>query len=220
MKKIIFLSLLVLPLLFSCEKESEDVSRTIFYVDLALKGDETVVVEVNTSYVEPGYTATENGVDVSANVEISGSVDVATPGAYTLVYSVLNTDGYPKTATRLVLVVPAGLSTVDLTGVYTGQRATKPSTLSATNISKVSTGVFLADDMFGGYYNKVANYGLAYRLKTYFVLNGDNTITGLWTDSPWGPWDILNGVYNPATNVITHRVQQGTFGFDVTLTKE
>ncbi|MBN1988539.1 MAG: DUF5012 domain-containing protein [Bacteroidales bacterium] len=220
MKKIFFLSLLVLPFLFSCEKETEGVSRTTFFAELTLTGPGVVVMPVNSTYVEPGYVAIENEVDVSANVQVTGGLNTSEVGAYELTYTVLNADGFPKTASRLVLVVPANLSSADLTGTFTGQRTGAAAVPSACNINKLADGVFFADDLFGGYYNKVAGYGLAYRLKTYFVLNSDNTIIALWSDSPWGPWEVLNGVYNPTTNVITHTVKQGTFSFGVTLTKE
>ena len=41
----------------------------------SLEGDETMLVTVGTSYNEPGYAITLDGVDVSGNVEIRGEVD-------------------------------------------------------------------------------------------------------------------------------------------------
>jgi len=219
MKKILISFLLIFPLLYSCEKDSKDISRVTYYANLNLTGS-YVVVKLGDTYVEPGYVATENNVDITSKVVVSGTVNTAVPGAYTLTYSVDNKDGFAKTATRIVIVAPNGLSTADISGVYTGQRVGKAASLHACSITKLAEGVFFATDLFGGYYNFIAKYGPAYSMNTYFYLNADNTYVSLWNDTPWGPWEIQNGVYNPGTGVMTHRVYQDGFGFNVILTKE
>lgn len=87
MKKILYGMLMGSVLLFtatSCEKEIEDLSQITYYVDLQLKGEKEIWMELNTPYNEPGYTATENGVDVADKVEVSGSVETDKVGYYPL----------------------------------------------------------------------------------------------------------------------------------------
>ena len=71
MKKysIIILILSVMVSLVSCDKETEGVSRITYYTDLSIKGSDVVVVNKGEAYVEPGFIAKENGVDVSSQVK-------------------------------------------------------------------------------------------------------------------------------------------------------
>lgn len=55
-------------------------------LSLALKGPREVTVGLNGLYREYGVAAKAGGKDVSKDVEISGKVDVTTPGVYTLTY--------------------------------------------------------------------------------------------------------------------------------------
>lgn len=222
MKKysIIVLILSVMVSFVSCDKETEGVSRITYYTDLSIKGSDVVVITKGNAYVEPGFVAKENGVDVSSQVKIDGEVKSDVVGAYNLTYVAVNKDGFEKQVSRLVLVVPTSLSNEDLTGLYSGQRTGKAKSLKACNITKLADGVFFADDLFGGYYNIVAKYGAAYRLPTYFYLNADNTYVGLSNTSPWGAWDIVSGVYTPSSKKLVHKVQQGGFSFQVTLINE
>lgn len=218
----LFSILAVLTLLtLGCEKKitSEDDSKITYYVDLNLLGDALIVVPQGGSFSDPGFTAVENGEDVSSNVVVDGEVNTAEMGYYPIEYIVENKDGFAKSAKRDVFVTPSNAPETDLSGSYTGQREGKPA-IAGLSITKIGPGLFFGSDMFGGHYEFNAGYGLAYRLRTYFVLNSDNTISSLTNTSPWGPWDVLNGVYNPETKVISYRVQQGTFGFNVTMTLE
>lgn len=220
---ITFIAAMIISLVIfqSCKKVTTDGDiEVVYFADLQLEGETAMVLNVGDSYEEPGYVASEQGVDITDKVKISGSVNTNTPGAYTLTYSVLNSDGYPKSLQRMVFVVPDNLSTEDFSGTYKGQRTGRDETESATNITSVAGGVFFADDFFGGFYNYVAGYGPTYRLATYFYVTAGNEVVGLSTNSPWGPWDILNGVYNSATGVFTHEVSQPDLTFGVKLTKE
>lgn len=220
-KKIYILAVFGLLLSFySCEKETEGVSRITYYTDLHLKGASEMSIKQGEAYVEPGYTATENEEDVTDKVEVKGSVNPDIPGIYQLIYRVVNVDGFEKTTERLVLVIPPNVSNVDVSGKYKGQRVGKAEAASACEIVSLSNGAFKATDFFGGYYNIVVKYGPAYRLLTYFYLTPENKVVALSTSSPWGPWEILNGKYDPSKGVFTHTAFQDGFGFDVILTKE
>jgi hypothetical protein len=74
---------------------------------LALQGDAamTLVCGIDT-YTEPGATATDVCVgDLSAQVQVSGSVNPYQPGSYTLTYTVVDGVGQSAAATRTVEVV-------------------------------------------------------------------------------------------------------------------
>lgn len=68
---------------------------------LSLLGD-TVVMEVNTTYNEPGYTVSDN-YDVNFAVQVTGSVDNTKTGLYLLFYDVTDASGN-KANTRYRLV--------------------------------------------------------------------------------------------------------------------
>lgn len=221
MKKLIILFLVLVPFLYSCDKESEGVSSTVYYVKILLNQGPVMVIKQGSTYADPGFVATENGVDVNAKVKVEGSVDPNTVGGYIVTYSAENKDGYAAEVERLVLVLPnVALSTEDISGIYSGQRAGKPLVKEASAINQIQDGLFEAEDFFGGYYNITMKYGGGTRLKTYFILKSDNTIESIYNNSPdFGQWDILNGLYNPATGQLTYKVNQEGFGFGVTLTK-
>jgi hypothetical protein len=70
---------------------------------ITLNGANLMTVECSTSFSDPGATASD-GCAGSVAVNTSGSVDVDTPGPYTITYTA--TDGtHPATATRTVNVV-------------------------------------------------------------------------------------------------------------------
>ena len=84
--------------------------RTILYEDtvapvITLTGSNKVTVYMGQTYREPGYTAIDNGVtDLTAQVKVSGSVDVKKAGSYTLTYTVKDSFGNEASATRTVEV--------------------------------------------------------------------------------------------------------------------
>ena len=88
-----------------------EVVREIVYDDpvppeLNLEGKTTVTVELGARYDDPGFTANDNcDGDLTDKVEVTGTVDVETPGTYTLTYTVRDTYENETTITRTVEVV-------------------------------------------------------------------------------------------------------------------
>jgi uncharacterized repeat protein (TIGR01451 family) len=86
------------------------VTRTVTVVDttkpvIALSGASTMTVECHTSFSDPGATASDS-CDSSVPVAVTGSVDVNTPGTYTLTYNASDDSGnQADTVTRTVTVV-------------------------------------------------------------------------------------------------------------------
>lgn len=208
MKKYLYILIVISFIFTSCEdKETEGISRITYYCDISIKGNSLQVMKVGDKYTESGFEAFENKEDVSKKVVIAGKVDSSKVGAYTLVYSVKNKDGFPKSVERKVLVVPTITSTLDVSGTYSGQREGKDLVKDGCTITKLADGVFSASDFFGGYYVSVTKIGAAYRLPTYFYLNTDNTYVSLSNNSPWGPWDVSEGTYTVDTKTLRHKLK-------------
>ncbi len=72
---------------------------------ITLTGSSTLNIPTGTDFTDPGATATDNvDGDVSADIEVTGSVATTTPGAYTLTYTVTDEAGNTANATRTVNV--------------------------------------------------------------------------------------------------------------------
>lgn len=221
MKKILILLITVTSGFFlGCEKDTstEDKSIITYYVSIDLEGNETLSLPLGTSYQEPGYVAMEGETDVSGDVNVVGTVNSAQTGLYTLAYKAKNADGFDSEVTRTVIIYDPEAPETDLSGSYTGTRVGRGG--GPVSITKLAPGIFSASDFFGGYYEYIAGYGSAYRLSTIFQLNADNTYISLSNTSPWGPWQILNGTYDPEQQVLSHVSEQDGFEFNVTLTKQ
>lgn len=70
---------------------------------ITLLGDSPAAVALNGSYVDPGSTVVDD-TDSDLVVNVTGTVDTATPGAYTLSYSSTDSAGNMGHATRMVYV--------------------------------------------------------------------------------------------------------------------
>lgn len=74
---------------------------------LTLNGEREVTVYLGRNYDEPGYQALDNfDGDITSWVKTEGSIDVHTPGVYTITYSVVDTFGNLSTASRSITVAP------------------------------------------------------------------------------------------------------------------
>lgn len=90
-----------------------EVHRPIKYGDvtapeLTLLGDKEITIQAGETYEEPGFTAIDDVEgDVSAKVEVTGTVDRYKPGTYTITYTVTDNYGNTSTVTRTVTVKEA-----------------------------------------------------------------------------------------------------------------
>jgi len=71
--------------------------------NITLNGYDSLSIALNTAYTEEGATAYDN-IDGNLSVSISGSVDTATEGSYTLIYSAVDSSGNEAKVTRSVTV--------------------------------------------------------------------------------------------------------------------
>lgn len=213
MRKLLYLSILAIVALFSsCDKESEDISRSTTYAVITFDGDDVVFVEKGGSY---SAAATSSGGE---EVKISGAddVDVNTPGFYTVTFAATNLDGYDAITSQLVIVWEADDV---LAGVYDGIRVGKDLG-GIVLIYPNGDGTYTCTDLIGGYYHQGVNYGVAYSSPTSKMEISGSTITAVpGSETPWGAWDLTAGV--KTGDVLTWKttlIGDG-FGFDVQLTK-
>ena len=94
---------------------------------ITLSGSVNMTIQVGSTYTEPGYTATDDmDGDITKDVTVTGTVDTATLGTYTLQYDVTDSSGnaaMPQTRTVTVIAVspttPANLTATSTTSTVT-----------------------------------------------------------------------------------------------------
>ncbi len=100
-------------LIYTVEDSSHNiatVTRTIELIDdeapeIKLKGNSKITLEVNAKYQEEGATATDEiDGDLTDKIEISGKVDTAKAGKYTVTYKVTDNSGNEAKKTRTITV--------------------------------------------------------------------------------------------------------------------
>jgi hypothetical protein len=236
MKKILFsiLTCCGLFILSSCEKKvtTEDTSVVTHYISFELEGEESVLVPLNGTYAEPGFTAIENGNDVKSKVSITitdaagkvvSSIPTDAPGFYTVTYAGTNIDGFDASATRYVFVYDPAL-TVSLEGTYTTDMSaslygTQGKTYAdyapnygytgtpTVTFEEIAPGFYDCSDLLGGWYAQVRGIGSRANMTGMVALNSDNTITLLSSYiAYWGDaLDYINSSsFDPATGKLTY----------------
>jgi hypothetical protein len=221
--------ILILAFFSSCKKElsSEGVSKLTYYVTIQLTNGSLVTNPKGTAYVDPGYKAMEGTSDVTGKVTIDGSVDVSKVGIYVLTYNVTNTDGFPSSASRTVIVYDPAAPPTDISGSYLSDvsRVSPARAFTGLDVSiiKKAPGIFYVSDLLGGFYDQGSNYryGEAFALTGYLQLNADNSLT--YISSYNAGWDdsansFNDGLYNPVTKGISWKVNYVVYDFLVDLT--
>ena len=107
---------------------------------ITLIGDPSVTVEVNTTYSDPGATATDSfDGDLTSSIIVGGdTVDMSAPGTYTVTYNVTDAAGNVATKTRTVNVVDTTAPVITLTGLaemklQVGSTYTEPGATATDN---------------------------------------------------------------------------------------
>ncbi|TYS17676.1 DUF5011 domain-containing protein [Rossellomorea vietnamensis] len=97
------------------------VQRRVHVVDqvnpyIELTGESTIELEAGSEYKEPGFTATDNvDGDLTDKVVVTGTVNTAVPGEYTLTYTVADSSDNEYSVTRTVTVVDTTAPAIELT---------------------------------------------------------------------------------------------------------
>ncbi len=131
-----------------------------------LNGLSSMTVEINQPYVETA-TATDNADgNLTASMVITGSVDVATPGTYTLTYNVTDSSNYDaEEVTRIVTVVYVDDPVLSLTGDTTLQaEAGQPFVDPGATATDTTDGNLTSSIVIGGSVdvNTLGTYVLTY----------------------------------------------------------
>lgn len=233
-KSILFIATLALLTLgfSSCEKQSAGLTQITYYAEIILEGESTMIVAKGSEFVDPGFTATMKGEDVTDKVEINSNVDTSTSGVYSVVYSIVNADGFPASATRTVIVL-------DLSSAIEGFWACSPAShRTNTNtgadvaygasfeilILDNGDGTYFVDDLLAGWYAQRAGYGDSYAMQATISIADDGAITLENSYVPgWGDAaDALSAdsKYDAGAKTITYTVTYaGYLDFSVELNK-
>lgn len=222
----------------SCEKKSEGLTKITYYAQIVLEGDEYMVVAKGSEFVDPGFTATMNGQDVSNRVEVKSNVDTSTSGIYSVVYSIVNDDGFPANASRTVVVLDLndpieGFWKVDVEKSHRIYDAGNPVAYKgAFEFLIINEGdAYYVEDLMAGWYAQGAGYGSAYAMEASVDIDADGNITLLESSvAGWGDEadDLQDGKYDAASNTISYTLLYGGISeetgnqviiFNVSLTK-
>lgn len=195
---------------YSCERdlETEGISRITTFATITLEGESPLFLNVGETYDEPGGS-TSTGDPIT----ISGTVDVNTPGIYTVFYSAENSDGFEAQVTRTIYVSNTGDFTTSIEGLYisTVVGVTHGTTFGPLQFVRIwATGnpnEYYLSAGLGGFYSLGRSYGDAYDSQ-HTVTVDFGTNTGTVTDSSvpgFGlPVSVTDFVIDPATRTITY----------------
>lgn len=229
--------LLSLVVFSGCKKKSEGLTRITYYPVITLEGDAVMFVEKGEEYVEPGFTCTMGEDDVTDKVTVSGEIDINECGVYSITYtSPNNSDGFGTSTSRTVIVhISNPLEGATFKTQSTSFRvygAGDPVSFDkgdgaeyvSTIIYHRGDGVFVVDDMFGGWYSQRAGYGANYNMEGTIQIKDDNTIELIDSYVPgWGDGlDYLEeGTYDPESGTLHWKIgYAGSMYFDITLVKQ
>ena len=213
----------------SCGDDStEGLTRITYYPTIVLKGNASLVVAKGSEYVDPGYTSTMNGEDVSNLVTVSGTVNTSKSGVYTLTYTTTkNEDGFNATKSRTVIV----LNTSDpIEGVYLvdkskSYRVSSGVTTPYGNYNILvfgnGDGTYSVDDLLGGYYYYYKGYGINYAMAGNISVDSDGKMTVLNSNLPgFGGSCGLTGTYDSDAKAFNFTSVYSGMTFVVSMTKE
>ena len=123
--KLSFLAIITMFLFVTCNKETEGLSRSTYYVAFEILGENPTPVQYGDPYDDLGVKATMRMADgtvkdVTSQVKVTGieNVDINTMGMYYVTYtSPPNEDGLISKAVRTVIVCNPSVTT-DLSGKW------------------------------------------------------------------------------------------------------
>jgi hypothetical protein len=171
MKKIISLIFISALIFTGCEDETKDVSivAPVGHPQVILYGPELFSTPATSgTFTDPGAVAYDDiSHDSVALTAVSNTVDLSTPGFYSVKYAYSNSNGYVSYTdekSRLVLVTNADPNQ-DLSGVYE-----RTSNGQQVNVTKYATGLYSTDNVGG-----VAG-DPNYIFEVYFGVINDSTI--------------------------------------------
>lgn len=212
---------LVLALAACAKIDHAEGQKVTYYPVIELQGDNPYIASVGGSYVDPGYTATLNGEDVTGTVTIESDVDMNEMGLYTVTYTAVNEDGFSASESRQVIVAnPGHIDTVYECYVKYGSRSYR----NPFALEEVAANQYYISDIMGGMYclgryPGYEAYGYDFWAEGVFQINPDNSLSlvsvGSWYFLSSFDYTTFEGSYDPETGVIKWTIEGD---FLVTLT--
>jgi len=149
MKKIIYVLIAACLGTAACKKITTDEVTTRIvtpsFPGLTLKGEPVVSTGVGTgTFTDPGATGYDSVAKTSTDLQpLANTVDLTTPGFYSVQYEAKNVYDYRTNSNRLVLVTAVSASD-DISGVYT-----RTSNGQEVTLTKQGTGLYITDNIGG-----------------------------------------------------------------------
>jgi len=190
MKKILLLTLFAAFIFSSCKEDSMGISYTVTYPTMNLVGDVALTIPVGGTYVEKGCVVKEGETDLSNLVKVSGTVNPAVSGVYTITYSYKNAGKiYPKDSLflkvrRYVGVIAPAAAAMDISGNY----------MRNAGVFGVAT---VAKTSYAGLYVNNNPGGAAVDNLFVYMFHTNATVVSVPSqDSPAGEFACTGGVYD------------------------
>lgn len=194
----------------SCKKDSKGVSFITTYADMELEGPSTLFWQLNEPFVDPGCKASEGDDDLTDQITAKSNVNTAKGGVYSITYSVNNSDGFPASVSRTVIVCDKnaplnGYYQSRITRTYAGAVANRgPYSLM---VFGVGNNDYYVQDLLGRWYDVGSSYGPAYAGPGVIRLKGDNTFEvvssqNLGFSGASAPVFFDVSTYDPATKTL------------------
>lgn len=214
MKRILIAILAITPVLYfsACKKKytTDSVTEKIVephYPTITLSGPQFISVPVGSgTYTDAGATGLDDNTGITTALTPEPySVDLGTPGFYTVIYKFRNTDGYFSDMTRFILVSDVADS-LDYSGTYVRTTGTP------THITKVDKALYKTDNVGGVGANGVPNP--AFIDDVYFGQIDDTTLVFPEQPTVFGNLYCDNSFIYPSSSdtTIKYIVRNPTFG--------
>ncbi|WP_018625792.1 BT_2262 family domain-containing protein [Niabella aurantiaca] len=210
----------------SCTKDSKGVSFMTTYADMTMNGPSTLFWELGEAFVDPGCEAKEGETDLTSQIAAKSNVDATKGGIYNITYSVNNSDGYPASVSRTVIVYE---KSAPLNGYYDSKIDRDNAGVKSSRgpfsvlVFGVGNNEYHIQDLLGRWYDLGNSYGPAYAGPGVIKLKGDNTFEIVSAEPlAWGYPCLFTDVstYTPATKTLvlhTRMEDVATMLFKVTL---
>lgn len=240
--KIAIVAMFILTLT-SCSLDPVINSTITNYPLMTLNGEETVFVQLGSTYNDPGIIATESGVEIAYTSTAKGvyrkstTLNTNIADQYTQTYKATNKDGFSNTITRTVIVYNTGDLVNSIEGVYLSTTKRNGSLLPSSQGSSVdmkyvyiwknANGTFEISDAFGGWYDLGRKIGVTSATPggtiTGDIPSNSFTYPGNPLTNPYfgGVAELTAVTVNPATKtvVVTCDWDAGPYKFVSTLTQ-
>ncbi|MBC7885723.1 MAG: DUF5011 domain-containing protein [Saprospiraceae bacterium] len=145
-KPVLFKIMLFSLVIFSgCEKdrETENISTITYFPTIQLNGDQWNTIKQGGAWSDQGATANEG--ESSINLITTGSVDVNTPGVYTIQYTAINKDGFSASEYRYIGVISPSVEGKDISGQYKRNAGA----LGVSTVTKISDNFYYSNNVGG-----------------------------------------------------------------------